>query len=312
MSNRLRRGFTLIELLVVIAIIAILIALLLPAVQQAREAARRTECRNKLKQIGLALHNYHDSMNCFPPGGFSNGRRFGYHVAILPYIDQAPLYNKVDFGLNANYNNAAYLTLFTPVFIPLWTCPSSPTKYQYAVNSGDTDKQTAHYYGILGPKTAAGGPVAYDCSPTDSTQPTQCDVPAAIAHGGFARNGILGRTTRTRFADVTDGASNTFLVGEISNSHTKAGAEMTGYRMWWRGFDGSASGSAKNIVFAINSKGYNGSNDFNDIAMGSNHVGGCHFLMGDGTVRFVSENVDLNLYFATASMNKAEAQVINE
>src|SRR6187397_2980141 len=107
-QNRAGCGFTLIELLVVIAIIAILIALLLPAVQQAREAARRTQCRNNLKQLGLALHNYMDNFLVLPPAGIgsttTNGNLLSWHTMILPYIDQAPLYNSADFSL-LNYTS---------------------------------------------------------------------------------------------------------------------------------------------------------------------------------------------------------------
>ena len=95
---RRKRGFTLIELLVVIAIIAILIALLLPAVQQAREAARRSQCKNNMKQIGLALHNYHDVFTTFPIGGLKNSRGPNWRVGLLPYMDQAPAYNQVSFA----------------------------------------------------------------------------------------------------------------------------------------------------------------------------------------------------------------------
>ena len=139
-KRHLSRGFTLIELLVVIAIIAILIALLLPAVQQAREAARRTQCRNNLKQIGLALHNYHDTFRLFPPGvirdGQNNSEAWGWTVFILPFLEQANLYNQLDpdtyrlrdllAGLNPTYPaptaNAAILQNPLSVFI----CPSDP------------------------------------------------------------------------------------------------------------------------------------------------------------------------------------------
>ena len=128
------RGFTLIELLVVIAIIAILIALLLPAVQQAREAARRTQCKNMLKQWGLALHNYHDTHNRLPYGcmGLANStpptNNFGFHVLLLPYIDQAPLYNQFNFSVH--YNTAPNLDLKLQK-TPLHFCPSARTCLLY-------------------------------------------------------------------------------------------------------------------------------------------------------------------------------------
>src|SRR3954447_24995498 len=149
MHRRRRTGFTLIELLVVIAIIAILIALLLPAVQQAREAARRTQCRNNLKQMGLAMHNYHDVFNCFPPGylgypaaagqdcsavrntaPFAQG--WGWGTYLLPYLDQAPLYNSLNPGQKqAVCDNASgpALNAGNPVLqrqlLPVYVCPSA-------------------------------------------------------------------------------------------------------------------------------------------------------------------------------------------
>ncbi len=147
-----RRGFTLIELLVVIAIIAVLIALLLPAVQQAREAARRTQCKNNLKQLGLAMHNYHDTFNRLPPGGFQAGNRFSYAVSVLPFLEQGNLFQQ--FNQDVIYNNNVPLTAGGPtnlaqglVRVPGYLCPSSPRE---EVNSGDP-RYTLHYYGVAGP-----------------------------------------------------------------------------------------------------------------------------------------------------------------
>jgi prepilin-type N-terminal cleavage/methylation domain-containing protein len=290
------RGFTLIELLVVIAIIAVLIALLLPAVQQAREAARRTQCKNNMKQLGLALHNYHDTSLVFPVGGFCQpqfagdvryGTGMGWHVAILPYIDQAPLYSQF------NFNSIAYLdttnlalALKSP---PGFYCPSG--KLDKSGNpmevSGTQSCNSTHYYGVMGPKgginpkTGAG----YGLSTVMTGQ------------GDFATQGMMPRQACRRMADVTDGTSNTLALGEIS------WIDAAGYRVWMRGCDSSACASTKNVANAINTTPYNGGGNFNDIGFGSQHVGGAHFLNADGSVIFLSQNIDMGVYRSLASID---------
>jgi prepilin-type N-terminal cleavage/methylation domain-containing protein len=160
-AARPQRGFTLIELLVVIAIIAILIALLLPAVQQAREAARRTQCRNNMKQIGLALHNYHDRHQRFPIGVTEQNGQLSWHPYILPDIDQAPLYNKFDWSGTNLYivsPNGAHCVQKISVYL----CPSSNANrtpvetwpvpaFEPNNTAAPRPVETAHYYGVLGP-----------------------------------------------------------------------------------------------------------------------------------------------------------------
>jgi prepilin-type N-terminal cleavage/methylation domain-containing protein len=282
------RGFTLIELLVVIAIIAVLIALLLPAVQQAREAARRTQCKNNMKQLGLALHNYHDTSLVFPVGGFWQGANIGtglsWNVGILPYIDQAPMYNQFNFNATTNSDptNLA-IALRSP---PGFYCPSGKLEKSTNEQSGGQFCNSTHYYGIMGPKgTNPKTAALYKLD--DSILPS---------HGGFSQQGMMPRQACRRMADVTDGTSNTLALGEISWIGTGA------YRAWIRGCDSAPCGSTKNINNAMNSTIYSGAN-FNDVSFGSQHVGGAHFLNADGSVIFLSQNIDMGVYRSMASID---------
>ena len=295
-----RRGFTLIELLVVIAIIAILVALLLPAVQQAREAARRSTCKNQLKQIGVGLHNYHDVHDTLPPGGMLNaGNGLSWHVMILPFIDYTPLYESVNFSLRDNVaaDQAALDAVLGTQKIPVYLCPSSNKILQ----NGSTTLYTTHYYGVMGP-TDGTTTSRYTC--IGHAAATECTT---AAHGGYATTGVLGRNSRINFRDITDGTSNTIAVGEISNHKVPStGADMVGYRKWHRGATTTASGGTKNVRWGINTTTYNGSSNFNNISFGSNHVGGCHMLFADGAVTFVSENVDMTVYQDSATRDGEE------
>ncbi len=314
LRNR-RKGFTLIELLVVIAIIAVLIALLLPAVQQAREAARRTQCKNILKQWGLAHHNYHDTHNAFALAALGRGQpsnNFGFHVRLLPFVDQAPLYQQ--FNMNVSYadlnvppGGKANVEL-TESFFPLLFCPSANSDDQlYSLsnqNIGGTTRNvngyTVHYYGVAGALGAM----------KDSTT----NYPAALGnattdHGGFAINGVLIPNRTVKIAHVTDGTSNTFLMGEISSKRDiKESGWVHSWRHWTQGASGEAGGAAmystKNIYREMGRSGYTGSNPdrlFNNVRFGSEHTGGGHFLMTDGSVKFVSENIDFLTYKALAT-----------
>jgi prepilin-type N-terminal cleavage/methylation domain-containing protein len=292
-----RKAFTLVELLVVIAIIGILVALLLPAIQAAREAARRTQCNNQMKQLGVALHNYHDTFNLFPPGGLSAGNRLAWTVLILPFIEMEAMHSLVDFNARTgNGYDAAAVNINTLKPAP-YLCPSAVRAKSF--ENGSTTIYTTHYYGIMGPKgtnTSTGGTYTLDNSVT--------------GHGGFATQGVLLRRDSVRFADILDGTSNTFLVGESSYSRSLTGQNNTSFRKWYRGCDGSASAPTKNILDGINVTPYNGTNNFNDVSFGSEHPGGCMFVRCDGAVRFVSQNVDLGVYKATASRDGAESQVV--
>lgn len=300
-----RPAFTLVELLVVIAIIGILVALLLPAVQEAREASRRSTCLNHLKQIGLAIHNYHDTLKVFPPGAISDNET-GWQVHILPFHEQEALYNQFTFKKGAYtaapQNERIGVSLNK---VNTYLCPSSPITKMIdksphhwvtgEVLSGNRIPFTTHYYGVLGAKgkNPATG-LNYDITFS------------GCAHGSQAATGVFGKNSRYTMHDVLDGTSNTFLVGEISWFNGRLG---TRYRSWMRGADGGGDcwiASCRNVLNGINTPGIG---TFNDISFGSTHRNGTHFLYCDGAVQFVRENIDLTIYRSTATRNGGESAV---
>jgi len=319
-----RPGFTLIELLVVIAIIAVLIALLLPAVQQAREAARRSQCKNNLKQIGLALHNYHDTFTVLPMGNTTNIPRGGnwgqsWWVGILPYIDQAPMYMGWDHNnagsAGSGYNHGPNMALVAGKTIPVAKCPSSPlSPYDFTPHNGPNPGPcVAHYTGISGAvnDTAAGRTVGWTC-------------------GQYSNGGVLYFDSKIRMSDVTDGTSNTIFVGEQSDwcIETATGQQRIAIAAWPHGmFMGSPGGDRSfntvtlryrpgykqaeggHNMHACSTTGVCGNSGVNNPIQAA-HVGGAHVLMGDGTVRFVSENMNTVTWFNLGKRD--DGQVIGE
>lgn len=292
------RGFTLIELLVVIAIIAVLIALLLPAVQQAREAARRSQCKNNLKQLGIALHNYHDTFSTLPPGAIqvfeTNAQNEATWVSmILPYIDQAPLYNRANFsscfGCVAGIGNPSY-EIVSPA-IPGMSCPSDP-------NSG---QMAAGYY-RRGSYAANSGIGAIHSLTTP-------DDPARIS-------GPLTMNSRRNFRDFTDGTSNTVILGELLNS---TGTDFRGVMHYVEGPlythdrvpNTSIADEARTTCVTGPRIPCTGAyTAHNNRAMvysaRSQHIGGAHVALADGTVRFISENISLVTWQALSTHKGGE------
>lgn len=310
-----RPGFTLIELLVVIAIIAVLIALLLPAVQQAREAARRTQCRNNLKQIGLAMHNYHDTAQRLPPGyvmQFSGTAdsvldgNWSWATYLLPYIDQAPLYTKFNPGPNTmtacvsdtsvNGCRAGLQTTLTA-----FRCPSDNGP---PLNDGpqppDLPAPSTNGYRIQGVATATSNYMANNAS-----RSLRSDTGPLTAAGSvqFA-NGIAWRNSSCSMRDVSDGLSNTIMVGERAYQlHAVKIYAGTIYGI--RGAEQAVGDDNRGLMMThscglslINSTTSPTQGDFRR-NYSSQHVGGSQFLLGDGSVRFISENVDHNIATAT-------------
>jgi prepilin-type N-terminal cleavage/methylation domain-containing protein len=330
-------GFTLIELLVVIAIIAVLIALLLPAVQQAREAARRTQCKNNLKQLGLSMHNFHDTFNKFPVGEYNDDHgQWGWTMYILPYFDQAPLYTLMTNG--AADSNCMWLP-------PNMGGGSNGTAFPGGTNVDNLHNATTGFgrcdgNNLCGSATIAGGAGSSilnalicpsDILPTKTTVQNLAKTNylgnigntrlwGGTSLGGNAaanQNGMLllsnsnDNTYVVKMGDVVDGTSNTLLIGEITATNT-ATISANKHPAWIGGvainnqgqFGGWGAANAgevfrsADINFPINGK--------NDFAFGSQHVGGAHFLLTDGSVRFVSQNLDGIVFGNLGSRNGGE------
>lgn len=314
--NRIRRlGFTLIELLVVIAIIAVLIALLLPAVQQAREAARRTQCKNNLKQLGLGLHNYHDVFNkfCDMRGGSQdasgrNGDECGI-VRLLPYLDQSPMYNLIP----VNNPPVCWTGSFVPwgTQINLLLCPSSlPTtlqsnvaakNYKFCVgttindNYGNWPTLAAGAVGItngLFSFSFYGYKGVRDC--TDGTSNTI--AMAETGAGVQGSNSIIGNSTYSVNGFATNpllckaamGANLQYVPGTAVSSWGQGSLWPFGHPHW----SAVTTVLPPNNASCISGGGDNGSNAFGIITPSSYHTGGVNVLMADGSVRFISNNID--------------------
>jgi prepilin-type N-terminal cleavage/methylation domain-containing protein len=287
MTKNNRGGFTLIELLVVIAIIAILIGLLLPAVQKVREAAARMSCGNNLKQIGLALHSYHDRNEGFPPGYYDlapwpqndQGPGWGWASYLLPDLEQGNLQRQINYNQNAGASPASIQTTFLKVF----QCPSDPNSATtFTVNDGGANNwQLAH-----GSYVACNGNDGVD---DNSTPP----------HTGAFVRGVRG----FRIADMTDGLSNTFFVGErctTMSASTWVGAVPGALDPSIRA-PGNFSGASALVLGHCGPHLPNDSIVTDADAMSSGHTAGVQFLFGDGSVRMVNNSISQTVYDALAT-----------
>lgn len=299
------RAFTLIELLVVIAIIALLIALLLPAVQAAREAARATQCRNNLKQIALALHNYHDRLRILPSGWTADPKwqqqGWGWGAMILPELEQSTLFQKLNFAdAMASPENLRLLSVSVTTFV----CPSDPFP-----TVGEVIVQEPELRPIGPPSTAWFHP-----PPPKFFQVAKSNYAAHFGSTDMisdpdSGNGMFARNSGVRFRDVLDGTSQTLMVGERRTSQRQVryftGDDLTfvdltlmiGVLPW-------CSDSVARVVGSGQQTPTSGGRSFP--GFNSQHPGGVLFGLADGSVRSVSRNIDLRVYQALASRSGGE------
>ncbi len=289
-----RRGFTLIELLVVIAIIAVLVAILLPAVQQAREAARASQCRNNLKQLGIALHNYHEVAFQFPPMFYwdpaGNAPSWGWTVSLLPYVELPGTYN-----------------ILTPDTVTLAQAMADPTRRAVA------QKRIAVY------RCPTDNGPDLTIQPIAGQMTSRSNYPAVNGTGPRTYHsnqaGMFGRRNQgVSIRDVTDGTTNALMVGERATYFS--GNTVDCYTHWVGVCEGNMDASGyKGALEVGGSTGYH----INTVAsvnwmyrswFSSLHRGGSHFVLGDGSVRFVSENIDFTLYKNLSSI--ADGKIVGE
>jgi prepilin-type N-terminal cleavage/methylation domain-containing protein len=336
-SKHKRRAFTLVELLVVIAIIGILVALLLPAVQAAREAARRAQCQNRLRQITLACLNYHDTSKHFPSATdiYPNGGTaptatyWSYLVQILSFMEETALSDRIDRKVfwNAEPNK----TFLYKTELPAMRCPShADTDLTFVDPPGGGGVQDlptnlrAHYMGVMGAKVNCPAPANPWPDKTYTMLPDKTGNPSGgCASGGVATNGVITNSFgagkylagEVKIKDVTDGTSHTIMIGEIS---WNCGPQ----RIWAIGSaTGQSAGNvwsfvytSKNVMYELNRACRQGTDnpqcpagfENNDMSFGSLHSGGCFFGMTDGSVQFIKDSITKEVLRMLASRKSDE------
>lgn len=295
-----RSGFTLIELLVTIAVIAVLVALLLPAVQAAREAARRIQCRNHLKQIGLALHNYHDQHSRFPPGAWQSSG-WAWSALILPQLEQGILYSQFDFQ---SPMSAPTNALPQNVLLSFYRCPSDTSDLLHSgshlgVSGTGLLRATSSYCGM------ASGSATVD---------RDDDV------GRFDQNGTLFHNSSIRFSDIRDGTTTTILTAEVIgvlDDGPNRGLSVNGImnivdHFSFAGNIGSGQGELSEVMISsgvlpgLPLAGPTPSSDERELSACSYHAGGQHAGLADGSVQFISTRIDFTVWKSLGTRDGGE------
>ncbi|WP_425615646.1 DUF1559 domain-containing protein [Anatilimnocola sp. NA78] len=292
-----QRAFTLVELLVVIAIIGVLVALLLPAVQAAREAARRTQCSNNLRQIGIGMHNYHDTNGSFPFGWSNRGQ--GWSACVLPFVEQAPLWNTLQWAEGNNWdtdntpNERAAGTL-----IKTYRCPSAAIP-EHVNNQGIPLRVPACYRGVAS-------------STADSDDPSTSAVGRYLEQTDL--EGIFFGDSKIGFKNITDGTSNTVMVGECYwETFSQDGNQMDFWYIGspqadpWPGSSTEFSEFVGSTGVPINARKVASTSGYvKELSFSSFHPAGTLFSFGDASVRYITYSIDAATYKALGSRDGGE------
>jgi prepilin-type N-terminal cleavage/methylation domain-containing protein/prepilin-type processing-associated H-X9-DG protein len=285
MTKPLQRAFTLVELLVVITIIGILIALLLPAVQAAREAARRMQCGNNFKQVGLGLQNYHSAKGCFPPG-LMLPKAWSWSTYLLPYIEQQGIYDMIDFKKPDCFGGYGAMNSTRAAAgnkIAAYLCPSDPQTGELMDISG--------YMPTNGPDKGDDGGLTDICAVSDSYQWYDSTTYSASQFPQDV-DGVFGANQPCAISDIKDGTSNTLTVGEVTGGGTPHRGN------YWVAWD--LMHTRDGINNSINTVPGSGGPVFGneDRGFASYHPGGCNFGLADGSVAFLSQNIENAILWA--------------
>jgi len=288
-SSSSLRGFTLVELLVVIAIIGILVGLLLPAVQAAREAARRMQCSNHMRQFALAASNYESAYKQLP-AGWTDFRRstkpgWSWGTALFPFMEQTALANQIDLLSPIDHpRNAPFLTVSIPTFM----CPSDPGRTPFLLGSEDHDHADSHDED----ENVDGGEKLFEISKANYVGVFGSED---IENDPYNGNGTFYGNSRIRFRDLSDGLSNTFIIGERAS---RFGGSI------WHGYIEETAAAPARFLGTTDHVPNSRSGHFDDFS--SFHTGGANFVLGDCSVHMISNNIRLDVYQAMATRSGGE------
>ena len=303
-ETQIRSAFTLVELLVCISIIGILLGLTFPAAQAVRQAARRASCLSNLRQVMIAALSYESKNQAFPPG--DNGDGMGFLGPLLPLMEEEALWDKLRLEPQPGQTYQDHWKQASEAELPFLLCPAAKPEEKIASLTGSS-QYTTHYYGLCGPTGSA--------TDFESSKTYEYRVIASNVYGDIGLQGLFspiksGRFRPKQLRDVVDGVSNTFAIGEISVFNTSEDFPTPQRSAWAMGAKYNSSKqvnqifTVKSTAQSIDSVGIN----LNHVPFASNHPGGTHFALVDGSVQFIDKNISLDILKIYSSINRKEKE----